>query len=457
MNHCIFIFRRDLRLRDNKGLNYAINNHKNIIPIFIFTPEQISNKNKFKSNNAIQFMCESLIELDDELRKVSSKLHIFQGKNIDIIKYICKNTSVSSIIFNKDYTPYAIERDNEIINFCENKKIECNILEDYLLAPISTFNKKDGNPYTVFTPFKNNAMMYDIEKPHFIKVKNLTKIKDNKFETSEIINFSINENILVHGGRKNGLKALKKIKDLKKYNSTRNLMNIPTSQLSAFIKFGCISIREMYWKIVSIFGKTNELLSQIFWREFYFYIAYYFPFVLQGKNYNSKYDKIKWKWSKKNYDAWCNGETGYPIVDAGMKEMNTTGYMHNRSRLITCNFINRLLGIDWRWSEVYFANKLTDYDPSVNNGNHQWVASVGVDPKPYFQRLFNPWIQSKKFDENCEYIKKWLPQLKHIPSTHLHNWEKHYQKYDLDIINYTKPIVDYKKARAESIQMYRNI
>ena len=140
-----------------------------------------------------------------------------------------------------------------------------------------------------------------------------------------------------------------------------------------------------------------------------------------------------------------------------MIELNTTGYMHNRSRLITCNFLNRLLGIDWRWSEVYFANNLTDYDPSVNNGNHQWVSSVGVDPKPYFQRLFNPWIQSKKFDKDAKYIKKWIPQLKDIPPEHLHKWDLHYTKYDLDEIKYFEPIVEYKKARAESVKMYREV
>ena len=195
----------------------------------------------------------------------------------------------------------------------------------------------------------------------------------------------------------------------------------------------------------------------MFWRDFYFYIAYYFPEVLKGKNYNEKYNKIKWKWSKKNYDAWCNGETGYPIVDAGMRELNMTGYMHNRSRLITCNFLNRLLGIDWRWSEIYFAQNLTDYDPSVNNGNHQWVASVGVDPKPYFQRLFNPWLQSKKFDADAEYIKKWVPELKSVPAKEIHEWEKYCINYDLKKLNYFKPIVEYSKARQESIKMYRKV
>ena len=455
MNYSIFIFRRDFRLRDNKGLDYANKNCENIIPIFIFTPEQVTNKNKYKCDNAIQFMCESLIELDNELKEYSSKLHIFNGDNIKVLESIIKKIKVSDIIFNMDYTPYAIGRDKEIKKLCENKKINCHIIEDYLLSSIGTFNKKDGDPYTIYTPFKNNVLKFEIDKPFYLKIKNLIKVSNLK--ESKIIEYKENKNILVNGGRENGLKQLKKIKNQKEYNKNRNLVNVSTSQLSAYIKFGCISIREVYHEIVEELGKKNDLLGQIIWRDFYFYIAYYFPEVLKGKNYNEKYNKIKWKWSKKNYDAWCNGETGYPIVDAGMRELNMTGYMHNRSRLITCNFLNRLLGIDWRWSEIYFAQNLTDYDPSVNNGNHQWVASVGVDPKPYFQRLFNPWLQSKKFDADAEYIKKWVPELKSVPAKEIHEWEKYCINYDLKKLNYFKPIVEYSKARQESIKMYRKV
>ena len=452
----LFIFRRDFRIIDNNGLNYAMDNYSNILPIFIFTPEQVTSKNKYKSNNAIQFMCECLDELDNDLKKHKSKLHFFNGDNIDILSKIIKKIDVESITFNKYYTPYAIQRDCDITNYCNKNDIHCNIIEDYLLAPMSTFNKKDGEPYTIFTPFKNNVFKFDIVKPKYNKITNLTKIK-SKFKQDSLIEHPINENILVKGGRDNGLSKLNKIKHQKSYNNSRNILSESTTHLSAYIKFGCISIREVYHKILDELGKKNDLLGQIVWREFYFYIAYYFPDVLNGKNYNKKYDKIKWKWYKKNYDAWCNGETGYPIVDAGMRELNKTGYMHNRSRLITCNFLNRLLGIDWIWSEIYFANKLTDYDPSVNNGNHQWVASVGVDPKPYFQRLFNPWLQSKKFDDESEYIKKWIPELKKIPAKELHEWEKYYTKYDLKKINYFKPIVNYKEARADSIKMYRDV
>ena len=454
MKYNIFIFRRDFRIYDNKGLNEAMNNLENIIPIFIFTPEQITNKNKFKSDNAIQFMIESLKDLDEDLKKYKSKLHIFQGDNITILGKILNKIDIDNIIFNMDYTPYAVKRDKEIQNFCKKEKINCLIYEDYLLDKIGTFLKKDGDPYTVYTPFKNNVLKNKINKPDKSRPKNLTKVK---LDEKSYINYSINYNILVNGGREKGLKQLNKIKNQKKYNDNRNTVSINTTLLSAYIKFGCISIREVYWKMLEELGKNNGLLAQLVWREFYFYITYYYPFVLKGKNFIEKYDNIKWVQSKINFNKWKEGKTGYPIVDAGMIELNTTGYMHNRSRLITSNFLNRMLGYHWKVGEKYYATQLTDYDPSVNNGNWQWIASTGVDPNPYFQRLFNPILQSKKYDPDAEYIKKWLPQLKDIPAEDLHNWENNYVNYNLKDLNYVKPIVEYKKAREMSINMYKNI
>lgn len=456
-NYTIFIFRRDLRLIDNKGLIYAIKNYENIVPIFIFTPEQVTEKNKYKSDNAIQFMIESLKELDNNLKKYESKLHLFYGDNIKILSKIIKKINVTSIIFNMDYTPYAIKRDKQINELCSSKgnNIECVMIEDYLLKKVGSFNKKNKEPYHIFTPFRNNAFTHKIDKPIKIKIKNLVKV--NNLGEYGYIKYEINDNILVNGGRQNGIKLLNQIKNQKKYNKTRNIVNIETTKLSAYIKFGCISIREVYWKIINVLGKKNILLSQIFWREFYYYIVYYYPEVLKGKNFNIKYDKIKWNWNKSNFDKWCKGETGYPIVDAGMRQLNVTGFMHNRSRLITANFLNRMLGMDWRIGEQYYAIKLSDYDPSVNNGNWQWIGSTGVDPKPYFQRLFNPWLQSKRFDKDATYIKTWIPELQNIPANELHQWDQYYKNYDLKKINYYKPIVDYKKARKSSISMYRAV
>ena len=453
MTTCLFIFRRDYRIIDNNGLNYAMNKFDKVIPIFIFTPEQTKN-NKYFSDNCFQFLIESLKELDKELKKNKSKLHIFQGDNVLVLKKIIKKIDVTDIVYNMDYTPYARKRDKQIQKFCKKEKINCHEIEDYLISKIGELNKKDGNPYTVFTPFRNNGLKYKVEKPKSKKIKNLKKVN---LTEQGFLKYEKNDNILYNGGRKNGLKMLNKLKNHIKYDDNRNTLSLTTTHLSAYIKFGCISIREAYWKIRDLFGSKHGLLSQLFWREFYYYITYYFPHTLQGKNYNSKYDKIKWETSKTNFKKWCEGKTGFPVVDAGMIEMNTTGYMHNRSRLITANFLNRMLGYHWTVGEKYYAQTLFDYDPAVNNGNWQWIASTGTDPKPYFQRLFNPMLQSKKFDVEAEYIKKWLPQLKDIPAKELHNWADYCNNYDLKKINYVKPIINYKEARQRSVNMYRKV
>jgi deoxyribodipyrimidine photo-lyase len=455
MKYTLFIFRRDLRIVDNKTLNFAMRNYENIIPIFIFTPEQVTNKNKFKSNNAIQFMIESLKFLKDDLQNNNSDLHLFYGDNIKVLDTLTKYINIDRVMFNMDYTPYARNRDAKIVKWCSKKGIDCIMKEDYLINSIGSIVKDDGSTYTVFTPFKNRGLKCVVDKPKAAIFKNLTT--NNDLPTTDFIEYQENENIMIHGGRKNGIRVLKNIKNHMKYDDTRNIMNIETTHLSAYIKFGCVSIREVYWMVLKKLGLKSGLMAQLFWREFYYYIAYYFPDVLKGKNYNKKYNGINWNIDNDFFKKWCAGETGYPIVDAAMKQLNTTGYMHNRGRLITSNFLNRLLGYHWSVGEKYFARMLTDYDPAVNNGNWQWIASTGVDPKPYFQRLFSPILQSKNFDPDALYIKKWLPNLKNIPARDLHNWEKTYKKYDLKKIAYVKPIVEYKQARENSVKMYREV
>lgn len=455
VGYTLFIYRRDLRIVDNNGLHLAMKEFDNIIPIFIFTPEQIGDKNKFKSNNAIQFMCESLKELDSELKKYNSKLHIFNGENTTVLKRIINTIDVENVVYNMDYTPYAIKRDKAIKQICKKNNVNCVEVEDYLTNKVDTILKPNKEPYTVFTPFKNKGLTFPVAKPSKVRVKNL--VKTNALNVSHMIQYNVNEDILVKGGRREGLKMLKKVKQHKNYGKVRNLLSVRSTELSAYIKFGCISIREVYWTVHKLNGLNSTLMSQLFWREFYYYITFYFPDVLKGKNYNSKYDGIDWVKSKGHFKKWCEGKTGYPVVDAGMRQLNETGYMHNRARLITANFLNRMLGYHWTLGEKYFATKLTDYDPTVNNGNWQWIASTGTDPKPYFQRLFNPIIQSEKFDPDAKYIKKWLPELKNIPAKDLHKWESKYLNYNLGVVNYVAPIVNYKEAREKSVKMYRAV
>tara|TARA_A100001015_G_scaffold71877_1_gene79678 strand:- start:14 stop:1420 length:1407 start_codon:yes stop_codon:yes gene_type:complete len=458
----IFIFFRDYRINDNIGFLETLKNKNNIIPIFIFTHEQINKeKNKYFSNNSLQFLCESIENLDLNFRKENKKLYIFKGEDtIEIINNLSIYFKISSISYNKDYTPYAINRSNKINKFCKKKNIELNEYEDYLLAPIETFVKDDKDPYTVYTPFKNKVYKMEnlINKPNKkYNLKNVSKIDEllNLNYTIHIKDLNLlyvfNKNNLVNGGREQALKHMN-IKKYFNYSENRNKLSYNTTHLSAYIKYGCISIREVYW----LFKNNNSIKDQLIWREFYYYIVYYFPDILQKKiNFNRKYDKLKWTKNNIFLESWKKGETGYPIVDACMKELNTTGYMHNRGRLISSNFLNRMLGHDWRDGELYFAQKLIDYDPIVNNGNWQWIASTGVDPKPYFQRLFNPWLQSKKYDPECIYIKKWLPQLKNVENKDIHEWDKNYHKYDMNNISYKIPIVNYENARKKSIEQYK--
>jgi deoxyribodipyrimidine photo-lyase len=436
----IYLFHRDLRVVDNIGINSA---NVDLVPIFIFTPTQIT-KNKYYSNNAVQFMCECL----DDIKKNVPELYLFYGETISILQKIHKKVGIKSLHFNLDYTPYARRRDDEIFDFCTKHEIKCNTYEDYLLAPMGSFLKKDGNPYVIYGPFKDTVLSNTKHinkptntKPSFIKCTALNSITISS--TSKF--YKTNPNNLIKGGRDEGLQKL----NFNHYE--HNQLTHTTTHLSAYIKFGCISIREAFYANTNIAYR-----QQLIWREFYYYIGVYFPDVIdKSKNFQSKYDGIQWTKNNKLFTAWSKGETGYPIIDACMRELNTCGYMHNRGRLISSNFLNRILNMDWRLGELYFAQKLIDYDPLVNNGNWQWIASTGTDTKPYFQRLFNPWLQGQRFDQNAEYIKKWIPELKDVLPKEIHNWEKYCDKH-LDKYNF-KPIVNYEESRKKSIETYKKV
>ena len=413
-------------------------------------------------------MIESLNDLDSVLKSKKSKIHYFYGENVKVIEEICRKIKVGAVVSNKDYTPYARKRDKQIGKWCEGKGIEFDLVEDYLLAPMGTFVKGNTEPYKVYSPFRDMVFNNEkyIEKPKsFTSKMNIEVVRSEKIGSKslkEIPNIYSREGVEetevdIKGGREEGMKKLKGLKGFKKYNTERNMTSKSTTRLSAYIKFGCVSIREVYWIMRKKLGSGNELLAQLVWREFYYYIGYFNPEVLKGENLNKKFDYLNGRWLNKSGELkkWKEGKTGYPIVDAGMRELNHTGYMHNRSRLITSNFMNRLLGQDWRNGEKYFANRLTDYDPLVNNGNWQWIASTGVDTKPYQQRVFNPWAQSEKYDVDAEYIYKWVPELKGVLPEHIHKWYKYYDDERYSDVNYMKPMVNYEERREMSLNMYK--
>jgi deoxyribodipyrimidine photo-lyase len=452
----IFIFRRDFRLTDNIGLIECFKNSDKILPIFIFTPEQIEN-NEYFSSNSFQFMLESLDNLNNELiHNYNSQIHYYYGDNIKILKEIYDEYKYDSIYFNKDYTVYSKKRDEEIEKYCVKNNIKYNTSEDYLLSNMGLFLKKDGTPYQKYTPFKNNCKTFTIPKPDNFKFskKKFDKIK-YKFDL-QLLNkyYTKNPDILVNGGRDNALKNIKDLDKFINYDSERNDLITPTTHLSAYIKYGCVSIREVYNKILILFGVDHGLINQLLWREFYYYLAYYNPRVLEGKSLKEAYDKIKWDNKKENIEAWKKGMTGFPGVDAGMREMNKTGYMHNRARLITSGILIKILNVDWRIGEKYFAQNLIDYDPIVNNGNWQWSSGSGADSQEYF-RIMSPWQQVITNDKECEYIKKWIPELKDVPAKDILKWDESSTKYG-NKVKYPKPIVDYKLMRKKIMEVYKD-
>ena len=454
----LFIFRRDLRIMDNLALNEAIeytqNNNLNMILAFTFTNEQIEN-NTYFSMNSYQFMIDCLIELN---KNVNNKLSFFEDKyfyeKLDNIKAIC---------FNKDYTPYAIKRDKEIDKYCNEKNIKLITAEDYTLLPMDLIKTTENKPYMVFTQFYNKCLQnYKKIRPvHTRRLNKDTIINISKTTLDKYIKYD-NVHLNVHGGRDHALAKLRYIKKgvYDNYKTKRDIPSHPnsTTELSAYLKFGCVSIRETCFLLKSLYGVRTDLIKQLFWKEFYAYITYHNPRVLHGminesnETFNEKYNDINWKTNDFHFDKWCRGETGFPLVDAGMRQMNKTGYMHNRLRMITASFLIKDLHIDWRKGEKYFASKLVDYDPASNNGGWQWVAGTGTDASPYF-RIFNPWTQIERFDKECKYIKEWVDELKDVDIKVIKKWNKLYKEYP--DIKYTAPIVDHDMVKKEAVYYYK--
>jgi len=450
----LFVFHRDFRIIDNLSLIKLNEVCKNIYTCFIFTPEQVTNKNKYKSDNAIQFMIESLENLKNEIESKGGKLITLYGNSKSEVKKLIEKFDINYLATNKDYSPFAKEREKDYIKICSEKNIEYISLNDYYLYdPGTIIVQSTGKAYTKYTPFYNKVVKMGYEKPFRYNKINFTKSNysgDYSLNKAKSELIETNEEILVEGGRDHALKMLSNIDKYKKYSKDRDSLTYKTTELSAYIKFGCVSIREVAEK----FKKNNALFRQLIWREFYAQILNDYPYVLKGP-LKEQYKSISWSKSVKNFDAWKKGKTGFPIVDAAMTQMNTTGYMHNRGRLIVASFLIKTLLIDWREGEKYFATKLTDYDPASNNGNWQWVASTGADSQPYF-RIFNPWSQSEEHDPDCEYIKKWIPELESVPNDKIHKWYEYYEEILKDNkIKYYKPIIDYKSQREKAIEMYK--
>ncbi|MDZ4784486.1 MAG: deoxyribodipyrimidine photo-lyase [bacterium] len=447
----LFIFRRDLRIQDNTALFNATNLAESVLPVFIFDPRQTQTHDYF-SETGFNFLLQALHDLDQELRDNKSELLFLKGFPHVVLEEVIKKEKIDAIFFNLDYTPFSRERDKQIELLCKKVGVELQVCHDLLLAAPSTVLKSDRTPYQIYTPFYRAASKLPVCKSNKIgnfEFDQYSSSFQSKVKLNHFLKFNPKEKSL----RSEALRVFKNLTNFKDYAAQRDIPSLDsTTRLSVHNKFGTISVREFYHSVADSLGKEHVLIKELYWRDFFTHIGFHFPHVYTGA-FHRKYDKIKWQNNRDHFSAWCLGQTGFPIVDAGMRELNQTGFMHNRVRMVVASFLTKDLHLDWHWGEKYFAQKLIDYDPAVNNGNWQWAASTGCDAQPYF-RIFNPWMQQERFDPNSEYIKRWVPELKNLSPKEINILSK---SQTLSLFGYPAPMVDHSVAKIDAEEMYRAV
>ena len=424
----IFWFRRDLRLDDNAALFHALKCGYKVLPIFIFD-KNILDKLENKKDGRVEFIHQALSEIQEKLISLESSLLVKIGSPREVWKNLVEDFEIAEVFTNHDYEKYAIERDKEI-----GEMLNANGIAFYTFKDQTIFEKKEilsgaGTPYTVFTPYSRKWKetlndFYLKSYPTESYFQNFVKTPIFQIPSLQEIGFEEIGNVFPKNEIREEL--------IKKYDELRDIPSvIGTSRLSVHLRFGTVSIRKLVQKAKVL---NEKWLNELIWRDFYMNILYNFPHISEGKSFRKEYDNIVWRNNEMEFQKWCDGKTGYPIVDAGMRELNATGFMHNRVRMITASFLIKHLLIDWRWGEAYFVEKLLDFDFSANNGGWQWASSSGCDAAPYF-RIFNPTSQTQKFDPELKYIKKWIPEL--------------------NSFDYPKPIVEHSFARERVLKVYK--
>ena len=424
----IFWFRRDLRLHDNKGFFRALQSEEKILPIFIFDTEIL--KKIPKDDARISFIFSELKAMNTHLESFETEIKMFHGNPKDIFKSLLNKFKIVKVYTNHDYEPYAIKRDLVIKELLAKNKIDFQTYKDQVIFERNEITKKDGKPYVVYTPYSKKWLeKYQTSKPEYYPSEDYL-IRLYKKTKSKIITLSdlgfIETNIPIKNYIFNS-------RIINEYEETRNFPALDnTSKLGPHLRFGTVSIRQMVSRADE--QENKIFLKELIWREFFMQILWHFPHTHKN-SFKSKYDRIIWRNNEEEFKKWCDGNTGYPMVDAGMRQLNKTGFMHNRVRMLVGSFLCKHLLIDWRWGEAYFAEKLHDYEMSSNVGNWQWVAGTGVDASPYF-RIFNPTSQIQKFDKELKYIKKWVQ--------------------DFQELTYPSPMVEHKFARERCLKTYKD-
>jgi len=419
----IFWFRRDLRLHDNAGLYLALRDNNNVVPVFIFDTE-ILNKLEDSSDRRVNFIHQTLVALNETLRKIGTSLLILYGNPVDIFRSIHPR----NVLCNGDYEPYARRRDDVVASILKEKGSALHVSKDHMIFEKTEIVKDNGQPYTVFTPYSKK---WKAALPKDGREQFQTEKYYSSFKKIDLLSIPSLEEIGFHAASNLAPPCKIDLSIIEYYDQQRNFPALRgTSRLSVHLRFGTVSLRQL----VHIAQQTNEIfLNELIWREFYAMILWNFP-VVESNAFKPAYDRIAWRNDPEEFEKWCHGKTGYPIVDAGMRELNETGFMHNRVRMITASFLTKHLLIDWRWGEAYFAKKLLDFDLASNNGGWQWACGSGCDAAPYF-RVFNPELQTQKFDPELKYTKAWVPEF--------------------GTSEYPKPIVNHEMARARALNVYK--
>lgn len=423
----IMWFRRDLRLTDNAALYHALKADLPVVPVFIFD-SNILDDLADKEDRRVQFIYETLEAMQEKLVQLHSSLEVYYGTPSEVYQKLLKKYKIGAVYANRDYEQYAIDRDIAIAGMLTQNGADFRSYKDQVIFEYKEVVKDDGNPYTVFTPYSRKWKLcltdfYLSSYPARKYYGNLYRQEPHHFPSLAYMGFKKSEADFPDAEVSNAL--------IEHYKDTRDFPGkAGTSRLGIHLRFGTISIRKLAKRANE---KGEVFLNELIWRDFYHMILSQFPHVRAGKSFRQDYDHIRWRNNNKEFERWCKGDTGYPIVDAGMRELNTTGFMHNRVRMIAASFLTKHLLIDWRWGEAYFAEKLLDYDYAANNGGWQWAAGSGCDAAPYF-RVFNPTLQTQRFDKDLTYVRKWVPEL--------------------DSLAYPPPMVVHEEARKRALEVY---
>lgn len=425
----IMWLRRDLRLIDNAALYHALKDTNPVIPIFIFD-KNILDDLEDKQDRRVEFIRMAIEEMQEQLLKLGSTLEVFYSTPLETFKHLLKEYAIEKVFTNADYEQYALDRDKSVKELLQQHNATLHIYKDQVIFDGREVLKDDKTPYTVFTPYSKRWLATLNEfylEPYPTKkyFSNFYKQHAKRIPSLESMGFKTVGEPFPGPNVREGL--------IKHYAQTRDYPGLHgTSHIGLHLRFGTISIRALAAKAKQL---SNVYLNELIWRDFYHAILWHFPHVRKGNAFKKDYDRIAWRYDEADFKKWCDGETGYPIVDAGMRELNTTGFMHNRVRMITASFLSKHLLIDWRWGEAYFAKKLLDFDYAANNGGWQWSASCGCDAAPYF-RIFNPTAQTQKFDKDLTYVRKWVPEF--------------------ESLNYPRPMVEHTFARERALKVYKD-